>query len=537
MCVVVHPPACRLCLREQQPSECFYFLLENELLTKKYTSILNLQTDLYDANILPNHICRQCQASLDQVINQMKIFTNNEKFILKHQALIKSAGLKEAKVQEYFKEDKITSDKPEADVSKKYKCHTCHKAFSHETQLRKHLLTHDQERRECPKCPGKSFASSTFINHIREVHNVGKHIACLEPSCEVRFRKRGDMMKHHETVHQNKKELCIECGEYFKNLKYHRETVHEGIRYKCESCDKEYRTEKMLRQHVETVHEKRRSICEICAVEVIDLRNHMKLNHEGPVEKTEPCPDENCRRKFRTSQEAKKHYKSYHLEIKEMCPECGGWFKALYQHTLAVHKNLKKHVCGDCGKGFTKKHDLSMHKNRVHLGIKYVCPQCGKHVSKLRDHIKMVHGILKPADIQKEINLAKTNKMTPQPPQLSNLDQTLLPCENPDDPSPVPNIHDIIKRCVSSIDHQMVLPVADNTGLTTLMDSVSEPVNSGPLADFGTVYGSSQLPSLHTVFRTKMEAESQDMMTDTQAHVETDNTNNINMYQWLQSSE
>ena len=149
----------------------------------------------------------------------------------------------------------------------------------------------------------------------------------------------------------------------------------------------------------------------------------------------------------------------------------------------------------------------------------------------------MVHGILKPADIQKEINLAKTNKITPQPHQLSNLDQTLLPCENPDDPSPVPNIHDIIKRCVSSIDHQMVLPVADNTGLTTLMDSVTEPVNSGPLADFGTVYGSSQLPSLHTVFRTKMEAESQDMMTDTQAHVETDNTNNINMYQWLQSSE
>ena len=453
----------------------------------------------------------------------MKTFLNNEKFILKHQALIKSKGLREAKLQEFFKEDETTSHKLEP-----------------ETQLKKHLLTHDQDRRKCPKCPGKSFAPSTFINHIREVHNVGKHVACLEPSCEVRFRKRGDMVRHHETVHQNKKELCGECGEYVKNLKYHRETVHEGIRYKCEACDKEYRTEKMLRQHVETVHEKRRSICEVCAVEVIDLRNHMRLNHEGPVEKTEPCPDENCRRKFRTSQEAKKHYKSYHLEIKEMCPECGGWFKALYQHTLAVHKNLKKHVCGDCGKGFTKKHDLSMHKNRVHLGIKYVCPQCGKQVSKLRDHIKMVHNILKPADIQKEISLAKANKMTPpQPPQIGNLDQTLMPpCDNPDDPSPVPNIHDIIKRCVSNIDHQMVMAEGDNTGLTSLMDTVTTPEDSGPLADFGTVYGSShsQLPSLHTVFRNKMEAESQDMMTQ-ESHVETDNTNNINMYQWLQSSE
>merc|ERR1712155_445258 len=88
----------------------------------------------------------------------------------------------------------------------------------------------------------------------------------------------------------------------------------------------------------------------------------MKLNHEGPIEKSEPCPDQNCDRKFRTCQEAQKHYKSFHLEIKEMCPICGGWFKALYQHTLAVHKNNKKHVCSDCGKAFSKKHDLMMHR-------------------------------------------------------------------------------------------------------------------------------------------------------------------------------
>ena len=524
-----------ICLKEQQASENFYFLLENELLTRKYTNILSLQTDLYDANILPNYLCKQCQASLDQFINLMKKFVNNEKFLLKHQALIKSKGLKEAKVREYFKEEKINASKKE-DISiesaAKFKC-------QQETKFRKHLLAHEQDRRECPKCPDKTFASSTFINHIREVHNVGKHIACSEASCGVRFRKRGDMLRHHETVHQNKKALCGECGQYFKNLKYHRETVHEGVRYKCETCGKEYKTEKMLKQHVETVHQKRRSICEVCAVEVIDLKNHMKLNHEGPVEKTEPCPDENCRRKFRTSQEARKHYKSYHLEIKEMCPECGGWFKALYQHTLAVHKNVKKHVCGDCGKGFTKKHDLLMHKNRVHLGIKYVCPQCGKQVSKLRDHIKMVHNILRPADIQKEINLAITNKMAPQPPQLvdTNLEQTLLPCE--DVPVPVPNINDIIKRCVSNIDQQMLLAEGDSP-LSTLMDSVTVP-DPGPLADFGTVYGSSQLPSLHTVlqngFRTKMEADSQEMLADTQTHVETDNTNNINMYQWLQSNE
>ena len=257
---------------------------------------------------------------------------------------------------EHFVEEKENNNADVQDV-------TQYEGGTQESEDKRPILPNDnQNRRECPKCPGKSFATSTFLNHIREVHNVGKHVNCAVDSCNVKFRKRGDMVRHLAVVHHNKKELCVDCGLSFKNLKYHRETVHQGLRYKCHTCDKEYKTEKMLRQHIETVHEKRRSICEICAVEVIDLKNHMKLNHEGPVEKLEPCPDENCDRKFRTSQEAKKHYKSFHLEIKEMCPICGGWFKALYQHTIAVHKNNKKHVCSDCGKAFSKKHDLMMHR-------------------------------------------------------------------------------------------------------------------------------------------------------------------------------
>ena len=257
---------------------------------------------------------------------------------------------------EHFVEEKENNNADVQDV-------TQYEGGTQESEDKRPILPNDnQNRRECPKCPGKSFATSTFLNHIREVHNVGKHVNCAVDSCNVKFRKRGDMVRHLAVVHHNKKELCVDCGLSFKNLKYHRETVHQGLRFKCHTCDKEYRTEKMLRQHIETVHEKRRSICEICAVEVIDLKNHMKLNHEGPVEKLEPCPDENCDRKFRTSQEAKKHYKSFHLEIKEMCPICGGWFKALYQHTIAVHKNNKKHVCSDCGKAFSKKHDLMMHR-------------------------------------------------------------------------------------------------------------------------------------------------------------------------------
>ena len=62
MCIV-QQPSCRLCLAEHI-SEPYYFLLENKILTKKYSEVLNLETDLYDASILPAHICSGCQAAL-----------------------------------------------------------------------------------------------------------------------------------------------------------------------------------------------------------------------------------------------------------------------------------------------------------------------------------------------------------------------------------------------------------------------------------------------------------------------------------------
>ena len=497
--------------------------------------------------------------------------------------LIKNKGLHEAKLQEYFQNDTqlhIKEDNLQI-IQETYGNGTEGEednklSFNDSDRSKKHSKFNSKTRKECPKCPGKTFAPSTLANHIREVHNIGKHVDCLDTNCIVKFRKKSDMKKHFEIVHQNVKELCNICGESFKNLKYHNESVHQGIRYKCNDCAKEYKTEKMLNQHIESVHKLKRSICEICAVEVIDLKHHMKLNHEGPVEKLEPCPDANCTRKFRTSQEAKKHYRSYHLEIKEMCPICGGWFKALYQHTLAVHKNLKKHSCSDCGKAFSKKHDLQMHKNRVHLGIKYVCPHCGKQVSKLRDHIKLVHS-----------NLMSSTKDMKPPKMVTNmtLDESLLTCQGAQDPNPVTNINDIIKRCVSNIDQQMVSGLTDNegksyqfltsftcykllivVGLTNLMASVDS--DTGTLTDFNSVYsvgqmgrpmygedqqlhdedqqlpsGGNQLPSMDTVlqtrYRSKLEADNQDLLesVENNSSVSAESNTSINMYQWLQSSE
>ena len=532
MCVI-QGPSCRLCLAEniQEP---FVFLPDVEKTSQTYMKVLRLQTSLIDANIFPHHVCKECLDILDTFLRLQSTALRSEKFLLRHQQVVRNIGLKEAKLRIYFKndlvnlsstppviqeeltvkerriisnvfgdretveegemeepsEEAIEEDHLNIGKGERLQCPSCADTFTSANKLKLHMLSHDnidQERLECPKCPGKTFAKSTFVNHIREVHRVGKHISCSRPNCTVKFRKRGDMVRHIAVVHDNKKELCTECGESFKNLKYHQTTVHQGLRFKCKECNKEYRTQKMLKQHTENVHDLKRSICEICAVEVIDLKNHMRLNHEGPIEKREPCLEATCDRKFRTLQEARKHHRSFHLDIKEMCGLCGGWFKALYQHMLAVHKADKKHVCSEphCEKGFSKKHDLVMHRNRVHLGIKYVCGHCGKQVSKLRDHIKLVHGGGK-----KEKRVG--NKTESQ--QLADEERATA--------NSTAQINDIIKRCVSNIDQTMSscrLGGLGPEGLLLDTGVVPQEDQEGGLTDF-SVYA--QLPSLHTVLET-----------------------------------
>ena len=169
-----------------------------------------------------------------------------------------------------------------------------------------------------------------------------------------------------------------------------------------------------------------------------------------------------------------------------------------------------------------------MHRNRVHLGIKYVCPHCGKQVSKLRDHIKLVHNSQKEIKSDnpvltvssKHTNLQEKNdshipfSSSAASCQVSESLMTNshhMPMENTDPSVHIPiqtqssnsQINEIIKRCVTNIDQQMsscrMSSLGDGATLNNLIASV-EPVNnhqnSSVMTDF-SVY--TQLPSMHTV--------------------------------------
>jgi len=248
-------------------------------------------------------------------------------------------------------------------------------------------------RLDCPMCDNKSskkLRKHALFRHLRLVHKEAD-LPCKYEGCNAVFKREGCRKTHHKRVHEGVKELCTYCGEYYKNLSDHIK-VHVIGPFKCPHCDKEYMYENSLNSHIKLDHLKGKEICHICAKEYKDLKYHMKYAHQGGnLIKEIPCEVPECDRKFRTMQEAKKHLNSIHLNKREQCPECGISVKNLSTHLSQVHRNVGKHLCPQCGRGFSKKCDVKEHIERVHNQRRYICPHCSRSVCKIREHLRVAH--------------------------------------------------------------------------------------------------------------------------------------------------
>lgn len=273
-------------------------------------------------------------------------------------------------------------------------CPECPKTMLGAQRLRIHLQnTHSTETVSCPMCgPERKLKKVNLANHLKEFHKE-KEYPCDYKECKVMFKKKRDMKKHIRKIHLGEKELCSECGIPFKDLNYHLRTVHSNMSHPCELCKKVFVTKESLNLHKKNIHNKlrKKEVCDICAKEVFEVEKHIKYKHSGLVKKSIPCMDPQCDKMFRTKQEVNKHNDAVHLNKKETCPRCDGIYKNLAVHINQYHTGAKKHVCDKCGKAFIKKYDLNVHIDRVHCGRRYICPECGKTISKIKEHLKVVH--------------------------------------------------------------------------------------------------------------------------------------------------
>ena len=276
-------------------------------------------------------------------------------------------------------------------------CKICGKAFGAPNQLRNHSQTHTYGMVKCPHCvPDKFMRGFALRKHLRNVHQLMKDIPCEYDGCGKMFKQSFTMRHHVKLVHLKDFILCNLCGSSVRNMHYHKQTCNKNNTYEnmCKICEKGFSCKVALETHMETIHGgNTTTTCELCGKEVKNMKSHLKHKHADNMTKIS-CEQPDCQALFKSKTAAVKHLKGVHLGEKQQCHICHEWLKNLPSHLQVTHQQGKKHICDDCGKIFFKACDLQVHVDRVHLGTskRFSCPECGKSVVKIKEHIKSVHG-------------------------------------------------------------------------------------------------------------------------------------------------
>ncbi|EDW54186.1 zinc finger imprinted 2 [Drosophila sechellia] len=151
-----------------------------------------------------------------------------------------------------------------------------------------------------------------------------------------------------------RKHFCDKCNRDFNSynaLKYHQYTHNQQRSHKCESCERSFYTQSALKAHERT--------------------------HSG----VKPFKCDKCDFQFRQWGDLKYHIISRHSDVKaHMCEFCGKSFSRRY--SLVVHRRIhtreKNYACQYCDKTFRASSYLLSHI-KVHTGERpYECSICEK---------------------------------------------------------------------------------------------------------------------------------------------------------------
>ncbi|CAK1583707.1 unnamed protein product [Parnassius mnemosyne] len=165
---------------------------------------------------------------------------------------------------------------------KKFRCDVCGYASFTLEVLRRHILTHVQEKpHKCFIC-GRSYIQRIQLNRHMEKHTG--HL-CLE--CGKAFPSKAGLLIHVRDHKGLQKLFCpFEHCSYSKkefvnstSLQNHVETHLKEKRYECEVCMKRFHSETYMRKHVLTHTLERPRRCMYCVAARAYVRGEQLLRH------------------------------------------------------------------------------------------------------------------------------------------------------------------------------------------------------------------------------------------------------------------
>ena len=307
---------------------------------------------------------------------------------------------------------------------KKFKCDECDLSWNNPRSIRLHNVSvHGYQAKSRPKrkyteedliyqcklCERKFAIFDTYRCHMNRNHKVWirsqedrdprsdkggsrekfrkytlKKWKCEE--CDMYFQKESLLRRHMFEKHEQN--LCDQCGSKFEDYEFfliHQKTHGGLVDIRCDICNEVFDTEVGLKMHKNTKHVDKSllKICPECGISCLRLEKHMKNMHEN-VAKCSECD-------FKAGEIGlKKHYEKVHMKaVRKECPHCHKQVKLLSKHIKIYHES-RCIQCQFCDFKTKYENNLKAHVRRLHENkpLTEPCPNCGKEVGSLDNHIR-----------------------------------------------------------------------------------------------------------------------------------------------------
>nr|CAD7262298.1 unnamed protein product [Timema shepardi]CAD7572521.1 unnamed protein product [Timema californicum] len=256
----------------------------------------------------------------------------------------------------------------------KYTCMTCKEDLGSESQLTLHYRVHPLE---CSHCGKYFYRRQNMSLHIRR-HLGIKPYKCTV--CDKGFITRQKLLEHSNSHTGNAPLKCPMCDETFRrysNLIQHKNKYHLKLKKKVKDfichCGEIFHSKKKLVWHQE-IHSEKPKSCMYCSerfVHEASLTRHIRRAHDQSYISKNTRETENIE-----------------------CPTCGGMFlKTSLAVHLRVHAGLRPFSCPICGKDFTTRWNLQLHRwtHASRSSKPFKCTLCKSAFIRRSDYVSHIN--------------------------------------------------------------------------------------------------------------------------------------------------